>query len=121
MLKTKKVTLPNLQMKMQEESFDPHFIKELHTIFQKQDPIELESRLENLHYRLPTEFEDEDTCIRIYQLSQDWIEQEVTKLEDETELSWQVQAEDLKADDERVRKTQVVIRHRLSEIVYELI
>lgn len=121
----KNITLSNIEKKMREEGFDIEFINELISIFQKykseKNEKEFQKRIYNLHYRLPEEFREEETCIKIYQRSQWWIENETIKLEKETKLSWEVQTEDIQQLDEKIRKTQLVIRHRLSEIVYNLI
>jgi hypothetical protein len=119
------ITLSNIKEKMKEEGFGSEFINVLVDFFQKYNPKvneeDFQTRMYNLHYSLPAEFHDEETCFRVYHQSQVWIENEVIKLENETKLSWEIQTEDLQDLDERVRKTQLVIRHRLSEIVYELV
>ncbi|GAM16675.1 hypothetical protein [Mesobacillus selenatarsenatis] len=119
------ITLSTIEKKMKEEEFDSEFINVLIDVFQKHNPKineeDFHTRMYKLHYSLPSEFHDEETCIMVYQQSQAWIENEVIKLENETRLSWDAQTEDLQGLDERVRKTQLVIRHRLSEIVYDLV
>ena len=119
------ITLSNIEKKMREEEFDSEFIDELISVFQKhnaeENQKEFQTRMYNLHYSLPEEFQEQETCIRFYQASARWIEDEVTKIENETKLSWEVQTEDIQELDENIRKTQLVIRHRLSEIVYDLI
>lgn len=119
------ITLPNIEKKMREEEFDSEFIDELISIFQKhnaeENQKEFQTRMYNLHYRLPEEFQEQETCNRFYQSSARWIEDEVSKIENEIKLSWEVQTEDIQELDENIRKTQLVIRHRLSEIVYDLI
>jgi len=110
---------------MHAEEFDFKFINELISIFQMcnsdKKQKEFQTRMYNLHYKLPEEFQDQETCLKIYKVSQQWIENEVTRLENETKLPWEVQTEDIQKLDEKIRKTQLVIRHRLSEVVYDLI
>ncbi|WP_221563391.1 hypothetical protein [Alkalihalobacillus sp. TS-13] len=75
----------------------------------------------NLNFSVPEEFQDQEKSIKVYQKSFQWFEKEIIKLEKETKLPWKVQVEDLKIPDENVRKTQLVIRHRLTDVVLDLL
>ena len=122
--KVDKITLENLQMKMNEEKFDKDFKEEIVGVLkqriEKDGEEEFQKWLSNLHFRVPEEFQDEQTSIRIYEKHHRWLEEEVTKLENETKLSWEIQTEDSENLDDKARKAQLVIRHRLSEIVLDL-
>ena len=119
------ISLASIEKKMREEEFDCKFIDELISVFQQhnseKNQEEFQKRMSTLHYRLPEEFQDQEYCLNVYEASKQWIENEVTKLENETKLSWEIQTEDIQDLDGKIRKTQLVIRHRLSEIVYDLI
>ena len=122
--KEKQITIHNLALKMKAEQFDNDFIESVLAVFQvrvsKNGEREFQNWIRNLHYRLPEEFQEETTAIQLYEKCEHWIENELAKLEDETKLSWETQAADLNQVDEKARKAQLVIRHRLSEIVLEL-
>jgi hypothetical protein len=122
--KVDRITLEKLEMKMNEEKFDKDFKAEIVSVLkermEKGDEEEFQKWLSNLHFRVPEEFQDEQTSIRIYERHHQWLEVEVTKLEKETKLSWEIQTEDSANLDDKARKAQLVIRHRLSEIVLDL-
>ncbi|WP_042222181.1 hypothetical protein [Oceanobacillus manasiensis] len=118
------ITLDRLEQKMREATFERGLIKGLLLIFEKriqeQGERAFQHWLVNLHFKCPDEFQNEEKAIQIYDTYYLWLENEVTKLEIETKLRWEEQTEDIKGLDEKARKTQLVIRHRLSEIVLEL-
>lgn len=119
------LTLSKLERKMKEESFDNNLIKDLIEVL-KQRVIkfgenDFQKWLYNHSFKCPEEFQNESFAIEIYEKYHSWIEEEIVKLEQETKFSWEVQSEDLKEFNIKARKVQLVIRHRLSEIVLELI
>ncbi|MEB1808504.1 MAG: hypothetical protein LPK26_14635 [Bacillaceae bacterium] len=118
-------TLQLLQVKMMEQNFDPLLIEELIATFNKRIDTYGEKAftkwLSKLHYSVPEEFQEEQVAITTYEKYQTWIDEEVEKLENETKLPWQTQTEDLENLDGRARKAQLVLRHRMTELAYELI
>ncbi|MCP8616779.1 hypothetical protein [Salirhabdus salicampi] len=74
----------------------------------------------NLHYRLPTHFAKETVAYNLYHKCPTWIEREIKKLEEEVQLNWEKQAEDLHSQQNEVRKTQLVIRDRLSQLIDDI-
>lgn len=120
-----KITLDNIQNKMYEMGFYKGFVEEIMIIlenrFNKYGKEEFQVWFEGLNYRLPEEFNDEKVVINIYEKHSLLIEEHVKKLEQETKLTWEIQTEDLKNSDEKVRKVQLVIRHRLSDIALDLL
>ncbi|MFC0015253.1 MULTISPECIES: hypothetical protein [Allobacillus] len=119
------ITLNNLENKMNEVGFDDDFIKEIIQVFKQkiveQGEREFQQELVNLHFKCPGEFQSEEKAVQTYDKYHSWLESEVKNLENETKLSWEKQTEDIEELNEKARKTQLVIRHRLSEIVLELI
>ncbi|MED3791349.1 hypothetical protein P4571_02670 [Niallia alba] len=119
------LSLSKLEQKMKEDSFEDNLIKDLIVVL-KQRLIEFGERdfqkwLYNLNFKYPEDFQDESFAKEIYEKYQFWVEEEIVRLEKETNISWEVQSEDLEKFDIKARKVQLVIRHRLSEIVLELI
>ncbi|MDU1847059.1 MAG: hypothetical protein E6778_16115 [Niallia nealsonii] len=119
------LSLSKLEQKMKEDSFEDNLIKDLIVVL-KQRLIEFGERdfqkwLYNLNFKYPEDFQDESFTKEIYEKYQFWVEEEIVRLEKETNISWEVQSEDLEKFDIKARKVQLVIRHRLSEIVLELI
>jgi anaerobic ribonucleoside-triphosphate reductase len=119
------ITLDNIQNKMYEMDFYKEFVEEIMIIlenrFNKYGKKEFQEWFDGLNYRLPEEFNDEKVAIKIYEKHSFFIEEQVKKLEQETKLNWEIQTEDLKNSDEKVRKVQLVIRHRLSDIALDLL
>ncbi|RCW73066.1 hypothetical protein [Saliterribacillus persicus] len=119
------LTLNELEQKMREEQFDDNLIKDLMEVLKqrliKYGESEFQKWLYNLNFRCPEEFQNESLALEFYERNHAWIEEQTAKLEQETNISWLVQAEDLKDYNINARKVQLVIRHRLSEIVLELI
>ncbi len=119
------ITLENIKEKMFLIGFCQNFIDEIIRVLEiriKRDGIsEFQKWFKHLHYRLPEEFKDDLLIKRLYENYSNWIELEVEKLEKETKLSWEKQTEDLRDVNKKVRKTQLVIRHRLSDIALDLI
>ncbi|MDN7245629.1 hypothetical protein QWY16_09190 [Planococcus shenhongbingii] len=119
------ITVEQLERKMNEEKFDKEFIEEILKIFKER--IEKHGKeafgkwIYNLHFRVPEEFQNEQISISVYEKYHKWLEGEVIKLENETKMSWEIQTEDLQDLDNKARKAQLVIRHRLSEIVLDLL
>ncbi|QSS99677.1 hypothetical protein IMZ31_16660 [Pontibacillus sp. ALD_SL1] len=122
---THNITLTNLQLKMEKDKMDKKVIESLTLVFENrltEMGVEgFQKWLNDLHFRTPEEFLNHDYALAIYDESRSWFEKEVIKLEKETGLPWQEQAEDLKSEDERIRKTQLVLRHRISEMVLDLL
>ncbi len=120
-----KITINNLKRKMVENNFDSALIEALVSVFEKRINKNGEKAFQqwiyNLNFNVPEEFQNQERAIKVYQRSSVWFEEEIIKLEKETELPWEIQAEDLINPDERVRKTQLVIRHRLTELTMDLL
>lgn len=120
----KDITLDNMVVKMKEEGFSQELIEEISGLFKgrikKKGELEFQEYMGNLHFNLPEEFNDEELSISFYEKYVQWVEEEINKLELETELSWEEQSEDLNQLDSRARKFQLVIRHRLSEVVISI-
>ena len=120
----KNLTLSNLEKKMKEKNFDDNLIIDLIEVW-KQRIIKLGEKdfqlwLYNLDFKTPDEFLEESFAIKFYEKYHTWIEKEIVKLEKETKISWEIQSEDLKKFTTKARKVQLVIRHRVSEIVLAL-
>ncbi|WP_197284359.1 hypothetical protein [Bacillus sp. JCM 19041] len=49
------------------------------------------------------------------------MEEQISRLENELKLSWEEQSEDLKELDEKARKVQLILRQRLTNIVFDLV
>ena len=118
------ITLDNIQNKMSEMDFTNEFIAEIVTILEEEINTngikEFQKWFNELNYKLPNEFKDEALVINIYEIHPLLIEKEIKKLEKETKLSWEKQTEDLIELNDKARKAQLVIRHRLSDIALEL-
>jgi hypothetical protein len=119
------ITLENIQQAMHEIGFDKAFVEVIINTLELRannyGEREFQEWFNELHYRLPDEFKDEQFAIKLYENHATFIEEEVIKLEKETELPGEKQAEDLLHLDEKVRKVQLVIRHRLSDIALDLL
>lgn len=119
------LTLSNLEKKMKEEHFDNNLIKDLIKILEQRiDKLgekEFQNWLYHLDFKCPEEFQDESVTIKMYENSSSWIEEEIVKLEKEIKLSWEEQSEDLEEFHIKARKVQLVIRHRLYEVVLALL
>ncbi|WP_249872178.1 hypothetical protein [Oceanobacillus saliphilus] len=118
-------TLENIQNKMLETGWNEDFTYEIVTIFRerirKYGEKAFQEWFKELHYQVPEEFDNELLGIEIYDNYATWIEHEVASLEKETNLSWEKQTEDIRKRNDKVRKVQLVIRHRLSEVSLELL
>ncbi len=66
-------------------------------------------------------FKDEITAINIYNKYPQLMEEQISRLENELKLSWEEQSEDLKELDEKARKVQLILRQRLTNIVFDLV
>ncbi|WP_208585949.1 hypothetical protein [Gracilibacillus suaedae] len=119
------ISLENIQKAMYEMGYYKEFVEEIITTLEKRvnkySEEEFQEWFNKLNYRLPDEFSDEIFAIKIYENHSFLIEEEVIKLEKETELPWEKQAEDLKNINEKARKVQLVIRNRLSDIALDLL
>lgn len=120
-----KITVSNLEQKMKAEKFPEKLIEELLIEFNKmineQGEVEFQKQFTNLHYQVPDLFRSELKAEKIYKDYQNWIEDEVVKLENETNLSWEEQTEDIEELIIPARKAQLVLRHRITEVVLDLL
>ncbi|GIN23010.1 MAG TPA: hypothetical protein DEO65_14680 [Bacillus bacterium] len=118
------ITLGNLEKVMVQYGFDGGLIKEILEAFQKRMREEGEENFQvwysNLDYTTPEEFQNEEKAMKMYERYSPWFDQEIFKLEKETGLSWQEQTEDIASSNKKARKSQLVLRHRLSEINWDL-
>ncbi|RHW38910.1 hypothetical protein D1B31_13075 [Neobacillus notoginsengisoli] len=119
-----KLTLGKIESTMREMEFEQSALEELMVFLEERLKRSGERAfrkwLKYLHYRVPEGYKDEQIAIAFYERHSLWIECEVIKLEQETKRPWEIQAEDLQELDPRAQKAQLVIRHRLSEVVLEL-
>lgn len=119
------ITLYNLEQKMKYEKFPEKLIEELLVEFNKiineQGERGFQKWLANLHYQVPNPFRSELKAEKIYKNYRNWIEDEVVNLENETKLSWEEQTEDIEDLNIKARKAQLVLRHRISEMILELL
>jgi len=120
-----KINLEILEQKMVEEKFDENLKQELLLLFRKRieerGEKEFQTYLYNLHFRVPEEIRNERESTLLYEKSSLWIEEEVKKLEKEIGLSFEEQTKDIENLNIKARKTQLVIRHRLYEIVLDML
>lgn len=118
------ITLAMIQSKLTELNVDNGFSEEVVTVFKirikEQGEKAFRKWFSELHYQVPDEFSDESVAIKMYDNYSIWIEDEISKLEKETKLTWEKQTEDIKRLDDKARKAQLVIRHRLSDIALDL-
>ncbi|WHY80587.1 hypothetical protein [Siminovitchia fortis] len=118
------ITLDNIERIMVQYGFDEGLIKEIIEVFQKRMKEDGEKAFQvwfnNLNYSPPEEFQNESVASAIYERYSQWFDQEVSRLEKETGLSWQEQSEDIASLSEKARKSQLVLRHRLTDINWDL-
>jgi hypothetical protein len=118
------LSIHNVNEQMILEGFDDHFRKEIMEVLRnrlfKNGEKAFQEWLYQLNFQTPAELEREEFCLHLFDKSGDWIEREIKTLERETGLLWEVQGEDLQARDPRVKKVQIVTRHRLTEVVMDL-
>jgi len=125
LFKKNNVSLNNLENMMVAYEFPPGLIEEILADFKKriekygEQPFHI--WYSNLHYSIPEEYQDANKAEHIYDTYHAWMENEVEKLESETGLPWEEQTADIQSLNEKAKKTQLVIRHRLSEIQLDLI
>ncbi|VEF49153.1 Uncharacterised protein [Bacillus freudenreichii] len=109
---------------MARYGFNSGVAQEILDVFQKRiersGEDEFQAWYSNLNYRTPEDFQNEEEAAKLYESYRSWFEQEVSKLEKETGLPWQEQTEDIATLNEKARKSQLVLRHRLSEINWDL-
>ncbi|MEK5522070.1 hypothetical protein B5V89_19350 [Heyndrickxia sporothermodurans] len=119
------ITLYNLEQKMRYEKFPEGLVEEILVEFNKiivdQGERGFKKWLVNLHYQVPEPFKSELKVEKIYEDYKNWIENEVVNLENETKLSWEEQTEDIRELNIKARKVQLVLRHRISDVVLELL
>ncbi len=120
-----KINLINIKNKMIEDRFDPAVIGELLEIFEERINRNGESAFQKwlyeLNFSVPEEYQNSEQAIHLYNKASNWLEKEVINLERETRLTWEIQGEDLQEPNEHVRKTQLVIRHRLTEVILDIL
>ncbi|NBJ70152.1 MULTISPECIES: hypothetical protein [Clostridia] len=119
------ITLESIEQKLNEQMFPDKLIEQLLVEFRfiasESGERVFQKHLVNLHYQVPEPFKKEKKAEQMYEDFSDWIEEEVIKLENETGLPWEEQAEDLTNLNIKARKAQLVLRHRISEVVLELL
>lgn len=119
------LNLNNLKKEMNNAKFPKKLIVEIIADFNivKEERGESEFRewIYNLHYQIPELYQNDEIAKNMYTNYGDWIEREITKLEHETELSWQEQSTDFKHVSIKARKAQLVLRHRISDVVLNVL
>jgi hypothetical protein len=122
--KLENLTVENIEKKLIELGFNKELADEITVTLNKgkneYGEAKFKEWLNELNYRVPEDFQDERTAINIYDKYSQWVEDEISRLEDEMKLSWEKQSEDLKELDEKARKVQLILRQRLTEIVLDL-
>lgn len=120
-----KLTLINLEQEMENEKFPKELIKEILANFNKiineKGDNKFKEWIFNLNCQIPEPFKNELKAKFFYNKYKDWIEYEIVKLESETALSWQKQSDDIEKVNIKSRKTQLVLRHRISDVVLNVL
>lgn len=118
------VTLDSIEKAMLQNGFPKALIEEITLFFKNRIDLYGEEIFQewfgNLHFSLPEEFQGEREANQFYHRYSSWIEKELKKLEAETGITWQKQSEDLGHISDGARKTQLVFRHRITEVYYDL-
>lgn len=119
------ITLNNIENKMKEIGFSKELTDEILIILEKRfhdlGEKAFQKWFNELNFSVPEECKDESFATNLYEKHSLIIEEQVKELEKETDLFWETQTEDLKHLNEKARKVQLVIRHRLTEIAFDLI
>ncbi|TFJ92660.1 hypothetical protein [Lentibacillus salicampi] len=119
------LTIYNLGLGMKKEKFPEKLIAdilgEFNKIINELGEKKFQEWLFNLHFQIPDPFKNELRAEDIYNNYENWIEREIVNLENETNLSWEKQSEDIANVNMKIRKTQLVLRHRISEVVLDLL
>lgn len=119
------LNLHNVEMEMNRAKFPKELIEEIigdfNIIKNERGESGLSEWMYNLHFQIPEPYQNEITAENVYTNYGDWIEREIMKLENETELSWQEQSADLRLVSMEVRKAQLVLRHRISDVVLNVL
>lgn len=119
------LTLNNLEKEMNRTTFPKGLIKEMRThftnIIDEEGENEFSKRMYNLHFQIPEPYEAEDLAEHVYNRYGNWIEREIVNLENETALPWQEQSADLENVSTAARKVQLVLRHRISDVVLNIL
>lgn len=120
-----KLTLANLEQEMENEEFPKVLIKEIvahfNMMINEKGDEKFKHWIFNLHFQILEPFKNELKAENIYNKYEDWIEREIVKLENETDLSWQEQSADLEKVNLKARKAQLVLRHRMTEVVLNVL
>ncbi|MEC2073759.1 hypothetical protein [Alkalihalophilus marmarensis] len=119
------ITINNIEKKMNEVGFNKSFIEEIKSVLDRRLSKYGEQKFQewfgSLNYSLPEEFNDETVSIKLYEEHSSLVEEQVKKLEKESKLTWGEQTVDLIGQNEKSRKVKLVIRHRLSDIMLDLL
>lgn len=119
------LNLTNLKSEMNRVKFPAGLIEEILDDFKIVKNERGESGFSewifNLNFQIPEPYQSEVKAKNMYTNYGDWIEREIVKLEHETELFWQEQSVDLKHVSIEARKAQLVLRHRISEAVLNIL
>src|SRR5699024_3114987 len=114
-----------LKLGMKKEKFPEKLIEdtldEFNKIINELGEQEFREWLVNLHFQIPEPFKNELRAEEIYNNYENWVEREIVNLESETNLSWEKQSEDIANVNIKARKTQLALRHRISEVVLDLL
>ncbi|MDG5786947.1 hypothetical protein QA612_05540 [Evansella sp. AB-P1] len=120
-----KISINDLERKMLEEDINVHLANEilslLHTTKERHGEKEFDKIMRNLNFRVPEELLDENRAIYLYGKYQFSIEEVVDSLEQELQLSWEVQTEDIQHLDEKARKVQLAVGQKLTDAVHDLL
>ncbi|MGM8364238.1 hypothetical protein ACLIBG_02030 [Virgibacillus sp. W0181] len=120
-----KITIEKIEKGMEADGFSENVKKELLSLFEErirqQGLGEFKMYIYNLHFMVPQEIEDEKTATKLYENNEAWFEKEISNLENELQLSYEKQSEDLEPMNVKARKAQLVIRHRFSSIILDIL
>ncbi|MBM7840818.1 hypothetical protein JOC54_004111 [Alkalihalobacillus xiaoxiensis] len=120
------LTIKAIEAKLAEYGFSNGFTQEVGSVLAERkkefdNDTLFQKWLTRLHYRLPEGFKSEGKAAQLYDQYKIEIDHVLKQLEQETKLSWQTQTEDLNYLNESARKCQLVIRHRLTEAIDEIL
>jgi len=111
-------TINNLNLNMRKANFPEKLTEEILAQFNemknKMGEQQFRERFANLHFQIPDPYKNEVIVNEVYDNYGDWIERELVLLEKEINLSWEEQVADIANVNIHVRKTQLVLRHRIS-------
>lgn len=121
----KKIKLERISKKMKAAQFDPILRRELVHLFQERIQSKgmetFRSYIYRLNFRIPDEVKDEQACVKMYQTSKQWFDDQIDQFESELGIPFSEQTMDIKTDIPEVKIVQAVIRRRITEIILHIV